>query len=163
MSELLSLSRLGRRLGLTQQWLRTEADAGRIPCLRAGNRYVFDLAAVQETLSQRAGRNPQGRPMLRLAEPQTAGVPEAGPDPMLFSVPGLARDLRPYRSRVRYPRWVRIACRLVPEACIAVLCIAASCGAEIKWPVAVAIAMLCRPRRKIARTPENCRRFERFG
>ncbi len=54
MSELLSLARAARRLGLTAKWLRAEADAGRVPCLRAGTRYLFDLAALTEALANRA-------------------------------------------------------------------------------------------------------------
>ena len=54
MSELLSLSRLARRLGITQQWLCDQADAGKIPCLKAGNRYLFNPMAVQESLAAKA-------------------------------------------------------------------------------------------------------------
>ena len=60
MSELLSLSRLSRRLGVTQQWLRDQADAGKIPCLKAGNRYLFNPVAVQENLAAKAERTQQG-------------------------------------------------------------------------------------------------------
>ena len=38
---LLPLNRMARRLHVTCTWLRVEADAGRIPCLIAGNRYLF--------------------------------------------------------------------------------------------------------------------------
>jgi hypothetical protein len=56
---------MARRLGVTQDWLRTESESGNVPCLRAGNRYLYNPAAVQETLAveaakQNAGRNPQG-------------------------------------------------------------------------------------------------------
>lgn len=54
MSELLSLARMARRLGVTQQWLRQESDAGNVPVLRAGKRYLFNPAAVQETLAAEA-------------------------------------------------------------------------------------------------------------
>lgn len=60
MSDLLSLSRMARRLGVTQQWLRDQADAGKIPCLKAGNRYLFNPVAVQETLATKAARTLQG-------------------------------------------------------------------------------------------------------
>lgn len=59
MNELLTLSRLARRMGVPATWLRTEADAGRIPCLRAGRRYLFDLSAVQRELSDRAANTRQ--------------------------------------------------------------------------------------------------------
>jgi excisionase family DNA binding protein len=60
MNDLLSLSRLARRLGITQQWLRAQADAGKIPCLKAGNRYLFNPVAVQEALAAKAARTRQG-------------------------------------------------------------------------------------------------------
>lgn len=52
--ELLSLQRMARRLGVTAAWLRSEADAGRVPCLRADRRFLFSPVAVQESLSVRA-------------------------------------------------------------------------------------------------------------
>ena len=65
MAELLSLARMARRLGVTQDWLRAEADAGNVPCLRAGKRLLFNAAATQESLAvqaakQNAGQRPQG-------------------------------------------------------------------------------------------------------
>lgn len=67
MSELLSLARMARRLGVTQQWLRDQADAANVPCLRAGKRYLFTPVAVQEALAveaakqtTNAGQRPQG-------------------------------------------------------------------------------------------------------
>ena len=60
MSDLLSLSRMARRLGVTRQWLRDEADAGRIPSLKAGSRYLFNPVAVQEALAAIAARTRQG-------------------------------------------------------------------------------------------------------
>jgi excisionase family DNA binding protein len=60
MSELLSLARMARRLGVTQDWLRSEADAGRVPCLKAGKRYLFNAAAVQDALAAKAAATLQG-------------------------------------------------------------------------------------------------------
>ncbi len=60
MGELLTLPRMARRLGVSQQWLRTEADAGRVPCLKAGKRYLFNAAAVAETLAAQAADSRQG-------------------------------------------------------------------------------------------------------
>lgn len=54
MTELLSLARMARRLGVTQDWLRSEADAGRVPCLKADKRYLFNAAAVQDALAAKA-------------------------------------------------------------------------------------------------------------
>jgi len=60
MSELLSLSRMARRLGVTQQWLRDQADAGKIPCLKAGHRYLSNPVAVQKALAAKAAWTRQG-------------------------------------------------------------------------------------------------------
>ncbi len=51
---LLPLARMARRLRVTVAWLRTEADAGRVPCLRAESRYLFAPDAVERTLAERA-------------------------------------------------------------------------------------------------------------
>ena len=48
------LRELSRRLHLPMAWLREEAAAGRIPCLKAGTKFVFDEAAVRRALLLRA-------------------------------------------------------------------------------------------------------------
>jgi hypothetical protein len=60
MSELLTLSRQARRLGVTQRWLREQADSGELPCLKADRRYLFNPVAVEEALAARAARTRQG-------------------------------------------------------------------------------------------------------
>ena len=37
-----------------------QADAGKIPCLKAGNRYLFNPLAVQDALAAKAARTRQG-------------------------------------------------------------------------------------------------------
>ena len=59
-TELLPLSRMARRLRVTQSWLRSEADAGRVPCLRADSRYLFVAEAVERILADRAANERQG-------------------------------------------------------------------------------------------------------
>jgi hypothetical protein len=64
---LVPLNRAARWLHVPLKWLLAEAEAGRIPCLRAGRRILCDLAAVEEVLLQRAGReerpaDPEGGP-----------------------------------------------------------------------------------------------------
>jgi len=51
---LLSLPELAETLKLPQEWLKAEADAGRIPHLKIGKRYRFDANAVAEVLLARA-------------------------------------------------------------------------------------------------------------
>lgn len=43
-----------RRFGLTLAWLQAEAEAGRIPCMRAEKRWLFNVEAVEEALLRRA-------------------------------------------------------------------------------------------------------------
>jgi excisionase family DNA binding protein len=54
MAALLTLNRLAAELRLPRDWLRREAKAGRLPCLRVGRRLVFNLAAVEQALADRA-------------------------------------------------------------------------------------------------------------
>ena len=58
-AKLISLSELARRTGLPIAWLRREADAGTIPCLRAGRLRMFDLNAVREVLDTRSRKAPE--------------------------------------------------------------------------------------------------------
>jgi hypothetical protein len=53
-TRLLPLNVVARRLRVTVRWLRAEAEAGRIPCLRAGNQFLCDIGAVEATLLERA-------------------------------------------------------------------------------------------------------------
>jgi hypothetical protein len=53
---LVPLSVLATALGLPRLWLRDEALAGRIPCLRAGKRLRFHVEAVRACLVARAAR-----------------------------------------------------------------------------------------------------------
>jgi hypothetical protein len=58
-----TLRMLAERLkpfGLTQAWLKAEAEAGRIPCFRAGRRMLFDPEAVEQALLQRARQTEKG-------------------------------------------------------------------------------------------------------
>ena len=52
---LTNLVGLARRLGLPRDWLKTEAEAGRIPSLLAGKRRLFNSEAVERALEDRAG------------------------------------------------------------------------------------------------------------
>ena len=54
MNDLLTLHRLATHLRLPRQWLRQEALAGRLPCLRVGRKLLFNLATVQTVLAERA-------------------------------------------------------------------------------------------------------------
>ena len=51
---LLPLGPMARRVRVTTGWLRDEAAAGRVPCLRAGERFLFVPKAVERALAKRA-------------------------------------------------------------------------------------------------------------
>jgi hypothetical protein len=52
-AKLCTLYKLASLTGLPVNWLKRETDAGRLPCLRAGKRRMFDLAAVMKNLAKR--------------------------------------------------------------------------------------------------------------
>ncbi len=49
----LILGAMARRLRVTSTWLRAEAEAGRIPHLRAGSTLLFDPQAVERIVLER--------------------------------------------------------------------------------------------------------------
>jgi hypothetical protein len=52
--EIITDSQLARVLRVSVRWLRAEAEAGRLPCVRAERRLLFNREAVVKTLSDRA-------------------------------------------------------------------------------------------------------------
>ena len=58
---LLPLGPMARRLRVPARWLRAEADAGRVPCLKAENAILFDADEVERVLLQRARQGGGGR------------------------------------------------------------------------------------------------------
>jgi hypothetical protein len=59
-TELLTLRQAARRTGVTQTWLRREAESGRVPCLQADKRLLFDAAALERALGERASKSERG-------------------------------------------------------------------------------------------------------
>jgi hypothetical protein len=53
---LIPLGPCARRLRVPSTWLRQEAEAGRVPHLRAGKAILFDLETVERVLLERARR-----------------------------------------------------------------------------------------------------------
>lgn len=51
---LVNLYALSRMLRVSAGWLKSEATAGRIPCLKAGKQLLFNPAAVEAALASRA-------------------------------------------------------------------------------------------------------------
>lgn len=51
---------MARYLGVPVGWLKSEADAGRIPHLKAGRSYLFNPEAVEAVLAKRAAEPKEG-------------------------------------------------------------------------------------------------------
>ena len=49
-----TLNQLARRTSLPAAWLKKEAEAGNLPCLRVGRRFLFSPEAVNTALLARA-------------------------------------------------------------------------------------------------------------
>ena len=47
------LGPMARRLRVPSRWLRSEAEAGRVPCLKAGTAFLFDPEEVAKVLLER--------------------------------------------------------------------------------------------------------------
>lgn len=57
MSKRALINQASKELGVTTHYLRTEIKAGRIPYLKAGNRYIIDVEQVEEFLRNKAVEN----------------------------------------------------------------------------------------------------------
>ncbi len=55
-SKVLSLERMSRRLGVTSSWLSEQANAGNVPHIKAGKRYLFNPDATENRLAERSSR-----------------------------------------------------------------------------------------------------------
>jgi hypothetical protein len=57
--DLLPLRRMAARLGVPSRWLKEQAEAGKVPGLKAGDRWLFvpDLAAAAVTAMAAQGEN----------------------------------------------------------------------------------------------------------
>ncbi len=53
-TRLTPLSQLARRLRVPVRWLRAEAEAGRLPAVRAEKQFLFDAETVERLLLERA-------------------------------------------------------------------------------------------------------------
>lgn len=57
MAQRLLLKAAAKELQLSEHFLRSEARAGRMPHIKVGNRYVFDIEIVNEHLKTKAMRS----------------------------------------------------------------------------------------------------------
>jgi hypothetical protein len=53
-AKLLPVGPMARRLRVPAKWLREEAEAGRVPCLKADRAFLFDPETTEAVLLQRA-------------------------------------------------------------------------------------------------------------
>jgi hypothetical protein len=74
MDDLWTLSQMAQRLRVTQTWLKEQAVAKKVPCLKAGQRFLFNPTAVIETLSARAAipAHAQPKPVKPSADPSSS-------------------------------------------------------------------------------------------
>jgi len=56
-NRLLSLGAMARRLGVTTKWLREQAEQGKLPHLKADERYLFEPDTVCSLLIEQAKTN----------------------------------------------------------------------------------------------------------
>lgn len=61
-NSLYTVRELATKLRLPVGWLKTEAQASRIPHLRVGRKLLFNLRAVEQALSERAVTGSQPNP-----------------------------------------------------------------------------------------------------
>lgn len=52
--DIVTLNELAFMLRLSKRWLRKETTAGRLPCLKAGYRTLYNVEAVRSELARRA-------------------------------------------------------------------------------------------------------------
>jgi hypothetical protein len=57
--KLLTCGAMARRLGVRTKWLRAEAEAGRLPHVRAGDTLLFEPETVFSILAKRARQKGQ--------------------------------------------------------------------------------------------------------
>lgn len=58
---LLSLRRMAARLGVPSQWLREQAEAGSVPGLKAGNRWLFKAEVAADAVTKMAAPSSKRR------------------------------------------------------------------------------------------------------
>jgi excisionase family DNA binding protein len=54
------LPKMARQLGVSVAWLRDMANEGKVPCIRAGKRFLFSASAVQKALLTLASQPTMG-------------------------------------------------------------------------------------------------------
>jgi hypothetical protein len=73
-SALLRLGDVAKRTGFPVSWLKEASDAGRVPCLRVGQKTFYNLAEVEAALL-RAAAEPAPREAVKRPHARKAGQP----------------------------------------------------------------------------------------
>lgn len=76
LSTLRDLANRFKRFGLSINWLKAEAEAGRIPSFRAGRKLLFDPEAVEQSLLRRARDGNEASDI----SPKKAGADRSAPE-----------------------------------------------------------------------------------
>lgn len=50
---------MAKQLGVSKDWLQSEAEAGRVPCLNAGGKLLFHQHVVIKVIEELASKTPQ--------------------------------------------------------------------------------------------------------
>ena len=58
--QFIPLNVLARRTGLPLAWLKAQAQAKQLPCIKAGRRLMFDPIEVEQVLAERARQQVEG-------------------------------------------------------------------------------------------------------
>src|SRR5260370_25024291 len=113
--QLVPINIAARWLSVPIKWLRDEADAGRIPRLRAGKVILCDFAAVEAALLERggvAGKASPERHLVRMEEHYHAGRNASDQvDPALREQPTPQRRRRGCRGQVDPGIWLPVTHR----------------------------------------------------
>ncbi|OXU13930.1 MerR family transcriptional regulator [Sedimentisphaera salicampi] len=59
--KLKNINQIANELDLPLSWIKEQVEAGKIPCLRIGRKYKFELEAVKASLAQAAAEVRQKR------------------------------------------------------------------------------------------------------
>ena len=74
-NDLLDIDQLAEHTGIAATWLQSEADGGRIPSLLAGRRRLFNPAAVERVLLDRAAATVESQTESQAEVRESVAVP----------------------------------------------------------------------------------------
>mgnify|MGYP006310699969 CR=1 FL=1 len=60
--KLKNINQIANELDLPLSWIKEQVEAGKIPCLRIGRKYKFELEAVKASLAETAAERKEVKP-----------------------------------------------------------------------------------------------------